>query len=400
MVLSPILQFSFLALPSMLLNNVFALRMSAPTPIESPVTKYGDSLNMLFLDLGNAFHENFSMFQVATSMSNYAETNNDIVSRICERFESQKACFVLASKYINNCAKAKKCMQIEKFHLFQSPDMSIKLMNRAQLAAAIHVFRNSGVYEKNYLKRRFNKIFKRQPFGYSSYRTLLIPLLYSNASFNEYTTFSEIFITYYLNVATFMYATLIYRDTRLARFVNAFDKLNVLLIPLKKHLRNMVTGIANASPVAFCEEDFEPILRIFGHYLSGFDKSLTPLANRFAKLIRDVLKNELHKSESCILNRAGDFLKNAGRRAGKAVRDAGATIKERGMATYKGVKGGLAGASDKIRNRFRSRNGNGDDASSYGLLDEDATGEATDDVKPEDDSTGDNEPKEDEMTRL
>ncbi|KAK2195733.1 Rhoptry-associated protein 1 [Babesia duncani] len=404
--LSSIFKFSLLALPTLLLNNVFGVKVSSNAVLGTPANDFTAAMDNVFTEVDESFNQNFNYLTLNLKMSKFLAEAEDVVDKICNHFENKEECTTAVKKYVDLC-KNGACFVLgdEKYHT--SPEIVISLFNRHQVAAAFYVFRHCGIYERSYFKRKFKKLFKREGKGYSSYNTLINALMFSNTIGDSTTSITETLLTFYLNTATQLYATFIYRDAKFASFANKFDKFNLLLIKIKWHLKNMLKNALSISEVPLCKEYFESLLEGYGDYLAGFDSSLTPLATRFSAVTAKAFKEVAYKEGTCPLrnykqdlSRAGTALRDAGIRAGNALRNAGATISKRTTGALRGIHRRLTEASDKIRNRFRSRNGNGDDGSSDGLLDEDATVEATDDVKPEDDSTGDNEPKEDEITRL
>ncbi|KAK2195734.1 Rhoptry-associated protein 1 [Babesia duncani] len=393
--LSLILKFTFLALPTVLLNNTLGYKYSTPAPIESDALLYGQALDELLDAEQNQFFQTYEMSALAKKMSSSIKNIDDLLPLICEHFILKPRCSVAVLRYLNRCSRG-HCFNLDMEKYYATEEITITLMNRYQVAAALYIFRNSGIYETNYLKRKYKKLFRKQHRGYSSYKTVSNALMLSNNVYKEGSSLGDIFITHYLNYATILYATLIYRDSLFSRFTNKFDKFNLFLIRYKKLLKKNVRDALKLSPEELCQTYFDEVLFGLGKYLAEFDMSLTGLASRFASTTTKAFKEEVNNGGSCGFKKIKGFIS----RVNGNVQKAGATIRERTTGALRGIHRRLTEASDKIRNRFRSRNGNGDDESSNGLLDEDATVEATDDVKPEDDSTGDNEPKEDEITRL
>ncbi|KAK2195736.1 Rhoptry-associated protein 1 [Babesia duncani] len=403
--LSSIFKFSLLALPTLLLNEAFAITHYTPATLDSSPDGFASSVDHLFLAANDSFHVNYRMYSLSTKMRDYIQNAEGLLEQICGKFANLDKCRSSVEKYLESC-KQQNCFALDT-ERSSSLGIAIPLLDRYQVATAFYIFRHCGMYERSYFKRRFIKLFKKEGKGYSSYKILIYGIMYATKLFTDGDTIPTIVFSYYINSATMLYATLIYRDAKLAKILSIVDKMNLLLLKFKNNLKGLIRGLLAEDYSPFCQETFESLLEGYGDYLAGFDSSLTPLATRFSAVTAKAFADVVYKTGTCPLrdykqdlSRAGTALRDAGIRAGNALRNAGATISKRTTGALRGIHRRLTEASDKIRNRFRSRNGNGDDGSSDGLLDEDATGEATNDVKPEDDSTGDNEPKEDEITRL
>ncbi|KAK2195740.1 Rhoptry-associated protein 1 [Babesia duncani] len=400
--LSLILKFTFLALPTVLLNNTLGYKYSTPAPIDAgPVL--GDSLHGLVKVIGATFNEQFGIVNLNKQMYGYANNNFEtIIEEVCKLFQGSEQCINDVTEYIERCKRG-RCLQLERNELFTSSKIKIEVMNNYQLVTTFYIFRHCGIYERSYFKRKFKKLFKREGRGYSSYAALVNALLNVGKGIYTNKSLSESLINFYVSAITLEYATIIYRDSKLAKVATIIGPLGTFIFRFKKHFRSLVKDMLGLAPVPFCDVSFDLVIQPFTEYLENFNKPYSSLASKIANSAFTVLNEEISKTGFCYISKGThDSLNFNGivQSAGNALRNAGATISKRTTGALRGIHRRLTEASDKIRNRFRSRNGNGDDGSSDGLLDEDATGEATNDVKPEDDSTGDNEPKEDEITRL
>ncbi|KAK2195732.1 Rhoptry-associated protein 1 [Babesia duncani] len=305
--LSTILKFTLLALPTVFLNNVFAYKVSFGSPIDSPY-QYGGSLDKLLKAINNSFHSKFKIAALGNRISKSIRNIEKMVESVCDNFEDKENCFTVVERYFNRC-KDGECFALRKEQYFNNGDVTIELLNRYELAAALYAFRYSGLYERRFISRKLDKWFRRTEKGYSSYGTVVNAILVSNNDYDSTKSISELFMTQYLNSATAAYATLIYRNRKLAMILNTVDVLNVFLFNVDRNLRRMLKKILNINEDPVEEETFREIMEKYSEFLAGFDESFANLSKRFADTVENVVLEEAFKAKS-ILGVFLDSIKN------------------------------------------------------------------------------------------